>query len=106
LNLRLNKLGSMPDLNSDNGVLLGQWASLTELLNFVDLTLTGTAPACRGLTPTRLGSPSDETLNGSGGRDVIHGLGGDDIIRGIGGNDESAAVPVPTPSEATVAMMS
>ena len=38
--MRLNKSGDMPDPDVDNGVLLGEWASLTELLDFVDLTLT------------------------------------------------------------------
>jgi hypothetical protein len=40
LDVRLNKLGGIPDPNSDDGVLIGQWASLTELLDFLDLTLT------------------------------------------------------------------
>jgi hypothetical protein len=39
LDVRLNRLVSIPDSNADNGVLIGKWASLTELLEFLDLTL-------------------------------------------------------------------
>ena len=34
-----------------------------------------------------LGTPEDDTLNGSVGEDFIHGLGGSDDISGFGGND-------------------
>jgi hypothetical protein len=39
LDVRLDRLGSVPDPDTDDGVLVGVWASLTELLEFVDLTL-------------------------------------------------------------------
>jgi hypothetical protein len=40
LDVRLNKLGGIPDPIGDRDVLVGQWASLTELMDFLDLTLT------------------------------------------------------------------
>jgi hypothetical protein len=39
LNVRLNNVGRIADPNADNLVLVGEWASLTELLEFLDLTL-------------------------------------------------------------------
>jgi hypothetical protein len=39
VDVRLNDLKRTSDPNADNGVLVGEWASLTELLEFVDLTL-------------------------------------------------------------------
>ena len=39
LDVRLNKLGGTPEPIFDNDVLIGRWASLTELMDFLDLTL-------------------------------------------------------------------
>ena len=42
---------------------------------------------CNGLTATKVGKPSAETIIGTPGRDVIAALGGGDTIRGLGGGD-------------------
>ena len=44
-------------------------------------------PRCNGLTATKVGTPGNDTLSGTGGADVIAGLGGNDTISGGGGND-------------------
>jgi Ca2+-binding RTX toxin-like protein len=54
-------------------------------------------PTCNGQTPTILGTPDDDVIDGtnqadviyaSGGNDVINGLNGDDVICGGSGDDE------------------
>jgi hypothetical protein len=44
-------------------------------------------PSCNGLTPTRVGTSLNDTINGTSGRDVIVGLGGADTVKGNGGDD-------------------
>jgi Ca2+-binding RTX toxin-like protein len=44
-------------------------------------------PSCNGLTPTRVGTAANDTINGTTGRDIIVGLGGADTINGFGGDD-------------------
>jgi Ca2+-binding RTX toxin-like protein len=44
-------------------------------------------PACGGLTPTIVGTASNDVIDGTSGRDVIVGLGGADTINGKGGDD-------------------
>jgi RTX calcium-binding nonapeptide repeat (4 copies) len=44
-------------------------------------------PTCNGLTPTRVGTALNDTINGTSARDVIVGLGGADTINGLGGDD-------------------
>jgi hypothetical protein len=44
-------------------------------------------PTCNGLTPTRVGTGANDTINGTPGLDVIVGLGGADTINGLGGDD-------------------
>lgn len=43
--------------------------------------------SCGGQTPTKVGTPGADIIDGTDGPDVIHGLGGNDIIRGLGGDD-------------------
>jgi uncharacterized repeat protein (TIGR01451 family) len=52
------------------------------------------AVTCDGLSPTIIGTPDNDPINGTGGTDVIHGLSGNDTISGgnaddviCGGND-------------------
>lgn len=42
---------------------------------------------CGGLTPTKVGTPGNDTLTGTGGVDVIAGLGGNDTINAGSGDD-------------------
>ncbi len=42
---------------------------------------------CEVLTPTIIGTPGDDVLQGTEGADVIFGLAGDDTITGAGGDD-------------------
>jgi hypothetical protein len=44
-------------------------------------------PSCNGLTPTRVGTSLNDTINGTNSRDVVVGLGGADTINGLGGDD-------------------
>jgi Ca2+-binding RTX toxin-like protein len=46
-----------------------------------------TAPVCRGIPATIVGSDGRDVLRGTSGRDVIVGLGGDDKLSGLAGND-------------------
>ena len=45
------------------------------------------APKCNGLTATKAGTDTAQTIIGTPGRDVIVALGGADTIRGLGGGD-------------------
>jgi Ca2+-binding RTX toxin-like protein len=44
-------------------------------------------PKCNGLTPTRVGTASNDVITGTSGRDVIVALGGADTVNGGGGAD-------------------
>ena len=44
-------------------------------------------PTCRGLSPTIVGTASNDVITGTSGPDVIVGLGGADTINGKGGDD-------------------
>ncbi len=55
-------------------------------LTGIDFSLTAT-PACRGRTPTSVGTTLADTISGSPGPDVIVGLAGNDTVRGLAGND-------------------
>jgi hypothetical protein len=44
-------------------------------------------PPCRGLSPTRVGTPGNDVINGTPGRDIIVAVGGNDTIKGSDGDD-------------------
>jgi uncharacterized repeat protein (TIGR01451 family) len=56
--------------------------------NNTDTETTTVVPVvCDGLTPTRVGTPGNDVINGTNGADVIHGLSGNDTINGANGAD-------------------
>lgn len=57
------------------------------LLDLLPATALSGPGDCFGQAPTRSGSASSETINGTAGRDVIVSLRGDDVIFGKGGDD-------------------
>ncbi|MFQ6026494.1 MAG: glycosyltransferase family 39 protein [Dehalococcoidia bacterium] len=57
------------------------------LYKFVEPGLEASFLHCQGLSPTIIGTPGDDVINGTPQNDVIHGLGGNDIINGSRGDD-------------------
>lgn len=91
-NVALIKANDSPSVTADgthiafdsNRDLMGQNADGNREL-FLATCLV--PPPCDGQSPTKVGTPFNDVINGTAGVDVIVGLSGNDTISGLAGND-------------------
>jgi hypothetical protein len=68
--------------------MVGLTAGLLTMASALADPAAATTPQCYGFTATKIGTSSNDQLQGAAARDVIVGLGGNDTINGLGGDDE------------------